>query len=358
MTQVKIYGEQLGKSRMKPIGEKSQIVRICSSSRDQQTKCRVWPRRHGIAANSSALSATTRTGDQLLYGTCHSFAIALRRAELSRVVSCPAASAALLSSRQFVRTRLLRRALCWLGARALASQKTFGLRALQRDSWSRSALPVRHNWTRANFSSMTTRLYHSNADMCTSNSLGGALTRHLLVSCVRHKLHQLHLDIPHASLQPPRQKENQLDGNGNCDRQAHSELVLVEQHRELRSTLRALCHEFEQAYEDRFESLTSALDVEPGHLHSLFHTQVEELFSGGQINWGRIVALFVLTSHLCVLSVQRNRLHQVPLLLEWTCAWIDSHLNDWIQTNGGWVGSKHIVSIHVAVCVYIWLMIS
>ena len=65
---------------------------------------------------------------------------------------------------------------------------------------------------------------------------------------------------------------------------------------------------------------------------------IHELFVDGNINWCRIVALFGFGGSLSVTCVQKGLPHLVDLIGEWVSTYICNHLDQWISSNGGWVG--------------------
>nr|XP_010298853.1 PREDICTED: apoptosis regulator Bcl-2-like [Balearica regulorum gibbericeps] len=66
-----------------------------------------------------------------------------------------------------------------------------------------------------------------------------------------------------------------------------------------------------------------------------FVAVVEELFRDG-VNWGRIVAFFEFGGVMCVESVNREMSPLVDSIATWMTEYLNRHLHNWIQDNGGW----------------------
>ena len=102
--------------------------------------------------------------------------------------------------------------------------------------------------------------------------------------------------------------------------------------------LRALGDEFEERFRTQFDDMVDQLHITDRTAYPTFHRVVHELFLDGNINWGRIVALFGFGGSLSVTCVQKGLPHLVDLIVEWVSTYICSHLDQWISSNGGWVG--------------------
>ncbi|KGL74478.1 Apoptosis regulator Bcl-2 [Tinamus guttatus] len=66
-----------------------------------------------------------------------------------------------------------------------------------------------------------------------------------------------------------------------------------------------------------------------------FVAVVEDLFRDG-VNWGRIVAFFEFGGVMCVESVNREMSPLVDSIAAWMTEYLNRHLHNWIQDNGGW----------------------
>ncbi|KAJ7338462.1 hypothetical protein JRQ81_012332 [Phrynocephalus forsythii] len=102
------------------------------------------------------------------------------------------------------------------------------------------------------------------------------------------------------------------------------------------STLRQAGDEFARRYHRDFAQMSGQLHLTPFTARSRFVAVVEELFRDG-VNWGRIVAFFEFGGMLCVESVSREMSPLVDSIAAWMTEYLNRHLQNWIQDNGGWV---------------------
>ncbi|KAM8946842.1 bcl-2-like protein 1 [Pelodytes ibericus] len=93
--------------------------------------------------------------------------------------------------------------------------------------------------------------------------------------------------------------------------------------------------EFELRYQRAFSDLTSQLHITPNTAFQSFEQVVGELFRDGT-NWGRIVAFFSFGGALCVESADKEMDELLARIVEWMTEYLETHLNTWIQENGGW----------------------
>ncbi|XP_053102863.1 apoptosis regulator Bcl-2 isoform X2 [Hemicordylus capensis] len=102
------------------------------------------------------------------------------------------------------------------------------------------------------------------------------------------------------------------------------------------STLCQAGDEFSRRYQRDFTQMSSQLHLTPFTARDRFLAVVEELFRDG-INWGRIVAFFEFGGLMCVESVSREMSPLVDNIAVWMTEYLNRHLHNWIQDNGGWV---------------------
>lgn len=103
-------------------------------------------------------------------------------------------------------------------------------------------------------------------------------------------------------------------------------------------TLRRAGDDFSRRYRRDFAEMSSQLHLTPFTARGRFATVVEELFRDG-VNWGRIVAFFEFGGVMCVESVNREMSPLVDSIALWMTEYLNRHLHNWIQDNGGWVGA-------------------
>ncbi|XP_048363918.1 apoptosis regulator Bcl-2 [Sphaerodactylus townsendi] len=100
-------------------------------------------------------------------------------------------------------------------------------------------------------------------------------------------------------------------------------------------TLRQAGNEFSRRYQGDVAQMSGQLHLTPGTARSSFVAVVEELFRDG-VNWGRIVAFFEFGGMMCVESVSREMSPLVDNIAAWMTEYLNRHLHNWIQDNGGW----------------------
>lgn len=105
----------------------------------------------------------------------------------------------------------------------------------------------------------------------------------------------------------------------------------------LHVTMREAGDEYEARFHQAFSDLSSQLHVTPSTAYSSFALVVDELFRG-DVNWGRIVALFVFGASLCAECVNKEMTCLVSRIMEWMVTYLDNNLQEWMQHNGGWSG--------------------
>ncbi|XP_039242490.1 apoptosis regulator Bcl-2 isoform X1 [Pipra filicauda] len=99
--------------------------------------------------------------------------------------------------------------------------------------------------------------------------------------------------------------------------------------------LRQAGDEFSRRYQRDFAQMSGQLHLTPFTARSRFAAVVEELFRDG-VNWGRIVAFFEFGGVMCVESVNREMSPLVDSIAAWMTEYLNRHLHNWIQDNGGW----------------------
>uniref|UniRef100_A0A8U7MIV0 Apoptosis regulator Bcl-2 n=1 Tax=Corvus moneduloides TaxID=1196302 RepID=A0A8U7MIV0_CORMO len=99
--------------------------------------------------------------------------------------------------------------------------------------------------------------------------------------------------------------------------------------------LRQAGDEFSRRYQRDFAQMSGQLHLTPFTARSRFVAVVEELFRDG-VNWGRIVAFFEFGGVMCVESVNREMSPLVDSIAAWMTEYLNRHLHNWIQDNGGW----------------------
>lgn len=100
--------------------------------------------------------------------------------------------------------------------------------------------------------------------------------------------------------------------------------------------MRNLADDFEQRYSAEFSDMVQQLLITPNMAYATFKAVAEELFIDG-INWGRIVALFVFGGSIAIECYEKDMLHLVDSIFDWVSTYVQSNLEHWISSQGGWV---------------------
>ncbi|KAL4222929.1 hypothetical protein ACF0H5_018969 [Mactra antiquata] len=102
------------------------------------------------------------------------------------------------------------------------------------------------------------------------------------------------------------------------------------------STVRKLCAEFESRYKSQFIEMCSSCSE--NELDSDVYTNVLEQIIEDGLHWGRVIAIFTYAGAMSVFCMQNNNHSKVDWIKEWTCSFISSRVENWINENGGWKG--------------------
>ncbi|XP_018124031.1 B-cell CLL/lymphoma 2 S homeolog isoform X1 [Xenopus laevis] len=124
------------------------------------------------------------------------------------------------------------------------------------------------------------------------------------------------------------------DGDNN-DADGGDEAVMQPVPSAVLQTLSRAGDEFSRLYQQDFRQISGLLHLTPSTVRVRFATVVEELFHDG-VNWGRIVAFFEFGGVMCVESVNREMSPLVDSIVGWMTEYLNRHLQNWIQEQGGW----------------------
>ncbi|XP_064150074.1 apoptosis regulator BAX isoform X2 [Loxodonta africana] len=69
----------------------------------------------------------------------------------------------------------------------------------------------------------------------------------------------------------------------------------------------------------------------------VFFRVAAEMFSDGNFNWGRVVALFYFASKLVLKALCTKVPNLIKTIMDWTLDFLRERLLSWIQDQGGWV---------------------
>ncbi|XP_020836613.1 LOW QUALITY PROTEIN: bcl-2-like protein 10 [Phascolarctos cinereus] len=111
------------------------------------------------------------------------------------------------------------------------------------------------------------------------------------------------------------------------------------------ATMRSVAKELRRRYQDFFEcAQNQLLDQSPEQVI----TEVAELMSQGEFNWGRVAVLVVFAGALLEMEEPQKEERVQPLrremsrrLTEELCNYLVEKKGAWLRDNGGWTGFHH-----------------
>lgn len=104
---------------------------------------------------------------------------------------------------------------------------------------------------------------------------------------------------------------------------------------EVTTTVRKLCEEFEKRYETQFSEMCSScaeLDMNSNNYMSV----LDQLIVDG-LHWGRVIAVFTFAGAMSVYCMKNGHTDRVDWIREWTCSFLDSRVENWINEHDSWV---------------------
>ncbi|XP_044526939.1 apoptosis regulator BAX isoform X4 [Gracilinanus agilis] len=95
--------------------------------------------------------------------------------------------------------------------------------------------------------------------------------------------------------------------------------------------------------------------VETDSPREVFFRVAAEMFSDGNFNWGRVVALFYFASKLVLKALCTKVPELIRTIVGWTLDFLRERLLTWIQEQGGWTVTIFVAGILTA-SLTIWKM--
>ena len=89
----------------------------------------------------------------------------------------------------------------------------------------------------------------------------------------------------------------------------------------------------------------SEIQVTPNTAYKTFASVACQIFTDGNINWGRVVMLFYFAYKLALQVL--NQLPLIDIIIGWVTQFVTERLASWISGRGGWVS---VVMICVKIC--------
>jgi hypothetical protein len=103
-------------------------------------------------------------------------------------------------------------------------------------------------------------------------------------------------------------------------------------------TMRRTVAEISERHNILFGSMVNKLQITEANAQLTFTSVFEEIFIDGQVNWGRVVAVYAFGSRLGDYSVKNGMSPEfVDKIAGFVGDYVASKLGHWIDENGGWV---------------------
>ena len=104
-------------------------------------------------------------------------------------------------------------------------------------------------------------------------------------------------------------------------------------------TMRRTVKELLERHSIVFKGMVNKLNVEEGNAFKTFVNIADEIFDDGQINWGRIVAVYAFAVRLAKHCQDQQRNDFPQRISLYVGKYVGNKLGRWILDNGGWVCS-------------------
>lgn len=112
----------------------------------------------------------------------------------------------------------------------------------------------------------------------------------------------------------------------------------------VQEAMRRLGDACEERYGNTFSEMIQKLNVTEDTAAETFTTIMDEIFTDGVVNWGRVVALFGFTGRFVVYCWEHNMQNMVDNIVELVTSYVDTNLRDWMQEHNQWVSTYCLYS--------------
>ena len=103
-------------------------------------------------------------------------------------------------------------------------------------------------------------------------------------------------------------------------------------------TMRRTVKELSSRHDIAFKGMVNKLNVDSSNPFQTFVNVADEIFDDGQINWGRIVAVYAFAARLAARNADRSDFSKKIALF--VGKYVANKLGKWILDNGGWVSES------------------
>ncbi|CAG5136089.1 unnamed protein product [Candidula unifasciata] len=117
---------------------------------------------------------------------------------------------------------------------------------------------------------------------------------------------------------------------------------------EVQEAMRLLGDAFEERYGRNFTDMIEKINLTDDNAPDIFSAIMDEMFTDGVVNWGRIVALFGFTGRFAVYCFQHNMPAMVDNVVELVTTYIDSKLRNWMDQHNHWNGFLEFQAVEPA----------
>lgn len=100
-------------------------------------------------------------------------------------------------------------------------------------------------------------------------------------------------------------------------------------------TMRRTVKELSSRHDIAFKGMVNKLNLNSSNPFQTFVNVADEIFDDGQINWGRIVAVYAFAARLAARGAEKNDFPKKISLF--VGKYVANKLGKWILDNGGWV---------------------
>ena len=100
-------------------------------------------------------------------------------------------------------------------------------------------------------------------------------------------------------------------------------------------TMRRTVRELSSRHDIAFKGMVNKLNLDSNNPFQTFAHVADEIFDDGQINWGRIVAVYAFAARLAARETGKNDFPKKISLF--VGKYVANKLGKWILDNGGWV---------------------
>lgn len=100
--------------------------------------------------------------------------------------------------------------------------------------------------------------------------------------------------------------------------------------------LASIGDEIADKYSDKISKMIDCLKVDNDNAYETFSRVASSLFQDNEINWGRVVALFLFGYRIAIEKVRSGVHSFIKKIIQWIVEFVKVRIVDWILKQGGW----------------------